>query len=114
MGMYFPKASILSFYWWLIPIGFRRLRVALYVGTTYTACAFLSSLLLNMLIAGPISNNWYYFRHSRSSKAYIHRSIEGQFSSLWNSLTALVVNWCLNFSTDLLGSSLKAIQIYVY
>ncbi|KAH7392307.1 hypothetical protein DE146DRAFT_136229 [Phaeosphaeria sp. MPI-PUGE-AT-0046c] len=87
MGMYFPKASILSFYWWLIPIGFRRLRVALYIGTAYATCAFVSSFLMNMLIAAPISNNW---------------SIQGQYSSLWNSLTAVIVNWCLNFSTDLL------------
>ncbi|KAJ4311076.1 hypothetical protein N0V94_008128 [Neodidymelliopsis sp. IMI 364377] len=30
-GLYFPKVSLVAFYWWLIPIGFKRLRVAVYV-----------------------------------------------------------------------------------
>jgi hypothetical protein len=58
LGSYFPKASILAFYWWLIPLGFRRLRVALHVGIVYTACAFMVALLMDTLIAGNISNNW--------------------------------------------------------
>jgi hypothetical protein len=31
-----------------------------------------------------------------------NRSIENQLLSTWNSYTALIVNWTLNFSTDLL------------
>jgi hypothetical protein len=58
LGLDFPKASILAFYWWLIPLGFRRLRVVLHVGIVYTACAFMVALLMNTLIAGNISNNW--------------------------------------------------------
>jgi hypothetical protein len=31
-----------------------------------------------------------------------NRSIENQQYSAWNSVTAVVVNWCLNWTTDLL------------
>ncbi|KAH4966427.1 hypothetical protein HBI78_094990 [Parastagonospora nodorum] len=87
VGLYFPKASLLAFYWWLIPLGFRSLRITIYVATVYMACACGTSLLMNTLIAQPISNNW---------------SVENQKLSLWNSAEALYVNWSLNWSTDIL------------
>jgi hypothetical protein len=49
----------MSFYWWLIPPGFRRLRGAIYVGTACLASAFVATILTDTLIARPISNNWY-------------------------------------------------------
>jgi hypothetical protein len=58
IGLYFPKFSIVAFYWWLIPAGFRRLRIAVYIATALIAGAFIASLLTDTLIAGPISNNW--------------------------------------------------------
>ncbi|ORY12946.1 hypothetical protein BCR34DRAFT_281500 [Clohesyomyces aquaticus] len=87
VGLYLPKASLVTFYWWLIPVGFRRLRLALWIGSTYLACAFLATLLADLLICRPISHNW---------------SIEFQLDSVWNSYTTLLLNWSLNFSTDLL------------
>ncbi|RGP81403.1 hypothetical protein FLONG3_547 [Fusarium longipes] len=33
VGLYWPKASIVVFYWWLIPKGFKLLRMALYLTT---------------------------------------------------------------------------------
>ncbi|KAH4101213.1 hypothetical protein HBI25_157810 [Parastagonospora nodorum] len=87
IGLYFPKAAILSFYWWLIPRGFRRLRIALWAGIVYTACACITAFLVDTCVSRPISNNW---------------SIENQELSLWNSVEAVVVNWSLNFTTDLL------------
>ncbi|KAJ9651201.1 hypothetical protein H2198_009503 [Neophaeococcomyces mojaviensis] len=87
IGLYFPKASIMTFYWWLIPPGFRRLRVGLYIGTAYLVSAFLTSILMDTLMTRPISDNW---------------SIENQLNSIWNSYTDFAVNWTLNISTDLL------------
>jgi len=86
-GLYFPKASLVAFYWWLIPQGFRRLRIAVYVTTVVVACSFVASVLMDTLIAPNISDNW---------------SIENQLSSTWNTYSNLVVNWTLNFGTDLL------------
>jgi hypothetical protein len=34
--------------------------------------------------------------------AYNLRSLENQLNSTWNSYNALAINWCLNWSTDLL------------
>lgn len=59
VGLYFPKASLVAFYWWLIPLGFRRLRIAVYVSAAVLACAFVASLLTDTLIAPKVSDNWY-------------------------------------------------------
>jgi hypothetical protein len=58
IGLYFPKAALVAFYWWLIPYGFRRLRVAVYMSTAYMALAFVATLLTDTLICRPISWNW--------------------------------------------------------
>ncbi|KAF4334220.1 hypothetical protein FBEOM_11963 [Fusarium beomiforme] len=86
-GIYWPKLSILTFYWYLIPDVFKSLRIGLYVITAYLMCCMITSILLNTLIARPISDNW---------------SIENQLNSAWNSLPNFLTQWCLNFSTDLL------------
>ena len=59
VGLYFPKASLIAFYWWLIPHGFRRLRIAVYVSAAYMACAFIATILTDTLISKQISNNWW-------------------------------------------------------
>ena len=59
VGLYFPKASLIAFYWWLIPQGFRRLRIAVYVGTAFVVSAFVATVLTDTLIAPSISDNWY-------------------------------------------------------
>ena len=59
MGLYMPKASIIAFYWWLIPAGFRRLRIGLYIGTTYMILAGVTCLFMDALLCQPISDNWY-------------------------------------------------------
>ena len=58
IGLYFPKASITAFYWWLIPVVFRRMRIALYITTVYLGAAVLASVLTDTLIVRPISDNW--------------------------------------------------------
>ncbi|KAH6974543.1 hypothetical protein BKA56DRAFT_634421 [Ilyonectria sp. MPI-CAGE-AT-0026] len=87
IGIYWPKLSITTFYWLLIPRIFRTLRKALYASTAYLVCCMIAAFLVVTLIAHPISNNW---------------SIENQLDSAWNSYPLFVVQWCLNFSTDLL------------
>ncbi|KAJ4994022.1 archaeal flagellin n-terminal-like domain-containing protein, partial [Stagonosporopsis vannaccii] len=86
-GIYSPKASLVAFFWWLIPLGFRRLRIAVYVSAAYVGCCFLGTLLTDTLIAPTISDNW---------------SLDNQMNSTWNSYTAFASNWALNWSTDLL------------
>ncbi|CVK94594.1 uncharacterized protein FMAN_03630 [Fusarium mangiferae] len=86
-GIYWPKLSILAFYWYLIPDVFQSLRLALYAITAYLVSCMTTSILLNTLIARPISDNW---------------SVENQLNSAWNSLPNFLTQWCLNFSTDLI------------
>ncbi|KAF2633928.1 hypothetical protein BU25DRAFT_427336 [Macroventuria anomochaeta] len=86
-GLYFPKVSLVAFYWWLIPLGFRRLRIAVYVGAAYVGCCFIATLLSDTLHAPRISDNW---------------SIENQLNSTWNSYITFAINWSMNWSTDLL------------
>ncbi|CVK97771.1 uncharacterized protein FPRO_11256 [Fusarium proliferatum ET1] len=86
-GIYFPKISIILFYWKLIPGISGSLRRVLLVITIYLGCALLVSVLVNTLICLPFSDNW---------------SIENQLKSAWNSYASFCVQWGLNFSTDLL------------
>lgn len=86
-GLYFPKASLVAFYWWLIPLGFLRLRIAVYFSAGFVGCCFIGTLLTDTLIAPNISDNW---------------TIATQLHSTWNSFTGLISNWVLNWSTDLL------------
>ncbi|KAF2131274.1 hypothetical protein P153DRAFT_383387 [Dothidotthia symphoricarpi CBS 119687] len=87
VGVYFPKASLIAFYWWLIPLSFGRLRVWVYVCTAYTAAVFVASILTDTFISPSISDNW---------------SIENQLNSVWNSYPAFVINWSLHISSDIL------------
>ncbi|KAH7305463.1 hypothetical protein B0I35DRAFT_492840 [Stachybotrys elegans] len=87
IGLYLPKISIVIFYWWLIPSGFRRLRVALYICTGILGSCFLATLLADTLITQPISDNW---------------SLENQLNSMWNSYPLFILNWVLNIFTDLM------------
>ncbi|CAJ2504333.1 Uu.00g117270.m01.CDS01 [Anthostomella pinea] len=87
IGLFWAKASIVTFYWWLVPGGFKRLRIALYVVSAFVTAAFLATLLTDTLICSPISDNW---------------SLENQMDSLWNNFNSLIINWTLNISADLL------------
>ena len=60
-GLYFPKVSLVAFYWWLIPQGFRRLRYAVYATTAIVVACFVASILCDTLLAPNISDNWYDF-----------------------------------------------------
>ncbi|KAF3038731.1 hypothetical protein E8E11_005943 [Didymella keratinophila] len=86
-GLYLPKAALVAFFWWLIPLGFRRLRVAVYVSAAYVGSCFVATILSDTLTAPNISDNW---------------SLENQLDSTWNSYRAFAINWTLNWSTDIL------------
>lgn len=58
LSIYFPKFSLVAFFWWLIPHGFRSHRIGVYMSTAFVACAFVATLLVDTLIAGKVSNNW--------------------------------------------------------
>ncbi|CAJ0543596.1 Ff.00g038300.m01.CDS01 [Fusarium sp. VM40] len=88
IGIYFPKISITLFYWTLIPRITGPLRNTLLGISVYLGCAMAATILTNTLICLPISDNW---------------SIKNQLRSTWNSYAAFVIQWCLNFSTELLA-----------
>ena len=81
-----------------------RLRNALIGVSVYLCCCLVATILLDTLICQPISDNWYEstFRHC-IFKTDISRSIPNQLKSVWNSYTAFVVQWVLNWSTDLVA-----------
>ncbi len=58
-GIYFPKISIVLFYWTLIPRVLETLRRVLLGISIYLGCALLASVLTNTLICLPFSDNWY-------------------------------------------------------
>ncbi|KAH7233097.1 hypothetical protein BKA59DRAFT_487660 [Fusarium tricinctum] len=88
IGIYFPKISITLFYWTLIPRIMGPLRNTLLAISVYLGCAMAATILTDTFICIPISDNW---------------SIENQLRSTWNSYAAFVIQWCLNFSTELLA-----------
>lgn len=57
-GIYFPKISIVLFYWKLIPGILGSLRRVLLAISIYLGCALLTSVLVNTLICIPFSDNW--------------------------------------------------------
>jgi hypothetical protein len=88
IGIYCPKISITLFYWTLIPRIMGPLRNTLLGISVYLGCAMAATILTDTFICIPFSDNW---------------SIENQLKSTWNSYAAFVIQWCLNFSTELLG-----------
>ncbi|PQE10504.1 hypothetical protein CJF30_00010459 [Rutstroemia sp. NJR-2017a BBW] len=59
VGLYFPKASLIAFYWWLVPHGLRRLRIGVYVSMVFMLASFIATVLTDTLLAPKISDNWY-------------------------------------------------------
>lgn len=86
VGLYFPKAAILSLYFELFPSTMPRLRVALYIVTGYTVASGLTTLGINTFYCLHVPDNW-----SRK---------EGS-CSVFNSLLVLQISWVLNFSSDI-------------
>lgn len=59
LGFYFPRFSLLAFYYKLFPISEPRLRVFLYIVTFYTIACFFTTAGLDLLSCGfDIAKNW--------------------------------------------------------
>lgn len=94
VGLYFPKAAILSLYFELFPSTMPKLRMALYIATGYTVASGLTTLGINTFYCPHVPDNW-----SRAQGS----------CSVFNSLLVLQISWVLNFSADISSQS----QIYV-
>jgi hypothetical protein len=88
IGIYLPKISITLFYWNLIPRISGRLKNALMAVSIYLGCCLTATVLTDTFICQPITDNW---------------SIPNQLKSTWNSYAAFVIQWVLNWSTDLVA-----------
>ncbi|KAM0367527.1 hypothetical protein ACHAPZ_009453 [Fusarium culmorum] len=76
------------FYWNLIPRISGRLKNALLAVSIYLGCCLTATVLTDTFICQPISDNW---------------SVPNQLKSTWNSYAAFVIQWVLNWSTDLVA-----------
>lgn len=85
MGLYFPKASLLSLYCKVFQVNFKRLRIALYITMVYVTLCWITAFCLDTLWCLPISNNW---------------SISKSEGSVWNSWAVFRINYAFNVSSD--------------
>ncbi|CAG9947422.1 unnamed protein product [Clonostachys rosea f. rosea IK726] len=86
VGMYFPKFSILSFYYELVPPTKPRIRKLLYVLIAFTvACSLVTFLDATFWCRADIASNW---------------SEDPDACSAFNSMTMMRIHWSMNFSTE--------------
>lgn len=97
VGLYFPKAAILSLYFELFPSTMPKLRMALYIVTGYTVASGLTTLGINTFYCPHIPDNW---------------SREEDSCSIFNSLLVLQISWVLNFSADISSQYLIHAKVY--
>jgi hypothetical protein len=81
------------------------LKVALYVSAAYLATALTVSILVDTLLAWPVTKNWCALSLVTGKLSDTFRSVEHQAESIWNSYTDFLVNWILNISSDILRTS---------
>ncbi|KAK1981191.1 hypothetical protein LZ30DRAFT_720890 [Colletotrichum cereale] len=59
LGFYFPRFSLLAFYYELFPAAEKKLRLCLHLVTAYSACAFFTTGFVDLFWCGAdISRNW--------------------------------------------------------
>ncbi|VUC24871.1 unnamed protein product [Clonostachys rosea] len=88
-GMYFPKFSIIAFYWTLVPLTQPHMRIALYVLTAVTALFCIATFFDATFWCGVnISSNW---------------STDEDACRAFDSMTMMRIHWALNFSTEVLN-----------
>ena len=93
VGLYYPKAAILSLYFELFPLflepcpdSMTKLRMALSIVTAYTVASWITTLGLNTFYCPNVPDNW---------------SQEDGSCSVFNSMLVLQISWVLNFSADI-------------
>jgi hypothetical protein len=105
VGLYFPKASLLAFYWDLIPVFYIAIRRGLYIVTVFVSAAALITASLDLFYCLPISSNWFVISKTPGVlllKSYL-RDSNPNACSVYNSWTSFGTNWALNITTDLAG-----------
>ncbi|CAH0018015.1 unnamed protein product [Clonostachys rhizophaga] len=86
VGMYFPKFSLLSFYYRLVPPTKPRIRKLLYLLIAFTvACSLVTFLDATFWCRADIASNW---------------SEDPDACSAFNSMTMMRIHWSMNFSTE--------------
>jgi len=86
VGLYFPKTSVILFYWKTIPPCFPKLRTGLCCISGYVVICLFTTFLLDTLICLPYNRNW--------DPDYVA-------NSAWESWITFHVNYSFNLSTDL-------------
>ena len=107
IGLYFPKASLLSLYCQVFQVNFKRLRIALYITIVYVTLCWITSFCLDTFWCLPIRNNWYEFPNSDCLMGTLigfhSRSISKSQGSVWNSWAVFRINYAFNVSSDCIG-----------
>ena len=90
-GIYWPKLAILALYFRLMPKTMPTLRKMLYVVSTFTVCAMVTTFFLDTFWCGRrVSVNW---------------SPEEGACNTFNSKEVFRIDWSLNVSSDLFSES---------
>ncbi|KAK2052020.1 hypothetical protein LY76DRAFT_584111 [Colletotrichum caudatum] len=88
LGFYFPRFSLLAFYNELFPQHEKGLRIRLHLVTVYTACAFATTLFVDIFWCGPdVSQNWV----DSDTKC-----------TLVDSVQPMYINWSIGIASELL------------
>ncbi|KAL2678778.1 hypothetical protein Neosp_009529 [[Neocosmospora] mangrovei] len=89
-GIYFPKFSIIAFYYNLIPPTHPQMRIALYILTFITGAFALTTFFGDTFWCGPDpSINW--------------RRTDDESCTVFSSMDLMRLNWSLNFITEVLN-----------
>ncbi|KAK1994711.1 hypothetical protein LX36DRAFT_193458 [Colletotrichum falcatum] len=88
LGFYFPRFSLLAFYYELFPTGEKRLRLCLHIVTAYAVCAFFTTAFVDLFWCGAdLTRNW---ADSETS------------CTLANCLEPMYINWSIGITSELL------------
>ncbi|KAK1963982.1 hypothetical protein LY78DRAFT_640443 [Colletotrichum sublineola] len=92
LGFYFPRFSLLAFYYELFPASEKKLRLCLHIVTVYCTCAFLTAAFVDLFWCGSdLSINW---ANSDTS------------CTLANCMEPMYINWTIGIVSELLVFSL--------
>ncbi|OHW93749.1 hypothetical protein CSPAE12_07474, partial [Colletotrichum incanum] len=88
LGFYFPRFSLLAFYYELFPGSEKKLRLCLHLVTAYTTCAFVTAVFVDIFWCGAdVTRNW---ADSNTS------------CTLVNSPEPMYINWSIGITSELL------------
>ncbi|WDK20010.1 archaeal flagellin N-terminal-like domain-containing protein [Colletotrichum graminicola] len=89
LGFYFPRFSLLAFYYELFPTAEKRLRLYLHMVTAYAVCAFFTTGFVDLFWCGAdLSVNW----ADSDTKCTLANCVEPMY-----------INWSIGIASELLG-----------